>query len=79
MSLTMNEIKEKLLERYEVDDLVEALAVTSEELLDRFEDKLINRLDGFEEDLKDLGYKYKNFRLLSNVFVNAYFPQCLSN
>ena len=53
MSLTMNEIKEKILERYEVDDLVEALAVTSEELLDRFEDKLINRLDGFEEDLKE--------------------------
>ena len=53
MSLTMFEIKEKLLERYEVDDLVEALAVTSEELLDRFEDKLINRLDGFEEDLRE--------------------------
>ena len=53
MSLTMFEIKEKLLERYEVDDLVEALAVTSEELLDRFEDKLINRLDEFEEDLKE--------------------------
>jgi len=53
MSLTMFEIKEKLLERYEVDDLVEALAVTSEELLDRFEDKLINRLDGFEEDLNE--------------------------
>ena len=53
MSLTMNEIKEKLLERYEVDDLVEALAVTSEELLDRFEDKLINRLDEFEEDLNE--------------------------
>ena len=53
MSLTMSEIKEKLLERYEVDDLVEALAVTSEELLDRFEDKLINRFDGFEEDLKE--------------------------
>ena len=53
MSLTMSEIKEKLLERYEVDDLVEALAVTSEELLDRFEDKLINRLDEFEEDLNE--------------------------
>jgi len=49
----MSEIKEKLLERYEVDDLVEALAVTSEELLDRFEDKLINRLDEFEEDLNE--------------------------
>tara|TARA_R110002020_G_scaffold63969_2_gene170207 strand:- start:373 stop:552 length:180 start_codon:yes stop_codon:yes gene_type:complete len=49
----MSEIKEKLLERYEVDDLVEALSVTSEELLDRFEDKLINRLDRFEEDLNE--------------------------
>lgn len=53
MSLTMSEIKEKLLERYEVDDLVEALEVTSEELLDRFEDKLINRLDIFEEELNE--------------------------
>ena len=49
----MSEIKEKLLERYEVDDLVEALEVTSEELLDRFEDKLINRLDSFEEELNE--------------------------
>tara|TARA_R110002020_G_scaffold191872_1_gene391841 strand:+ start:2056 stop:2241 length:186 start_codon:yes stop_codon:yes gene_type:complete len=49
----MFEIKEKLLERYEVDDLVEALDVTSEELLDRFEDKLINRLDSFEEELNE--------------------------
>tara|TARA_R100000664_G_scaffold4130_1_gene8561 strand:- start:2241 stop:2423 length:183 start_codon:yes stop_codon:yes gene_type:complete len=49
----MSEIKEKLLERYEVDDLMLALEVTSEELLERFEDKLIKRLDTFEEDLKD--------------------------
>ena len=53
MSLTMFEIKEKLLERYEVDDLVEALDVTCEELLDRFEDILINRLDSFEEELNE--------------------------
>ena len=36
-----------------MDDLVEALDVTSEELLDRFEDKLINRLDSFEEELNE--------------------------
>ena len=53
MSLTMSEIKEKLLERYEVDDLVEALEVTSEELLDRFEYKLINRRDSFEDELNE--------------------------
>ena len=45
MSLTLEEIKERILKTYDPDDLLEALEVTSEELLDRFEDKLINRLD----------------------------------
>ena len=47
MSLTLEEIKERLLKTYDPDDLLEALEITSEELLDRFEDKLINRLDIF--------------------------------
>lgn len=53
MSLTLGEIKEKLLKLYDPDDLLEALEITSEELLDRFEDKLINRFDSFEEELED--------------------------
>ena len=53
MSLTLEEIKERLLDTYDADDFLEALEITSEELLDRFEDKLINRLDKFEEELKD--------------------------
>lgn len=53
MSLTLEEIKERLLDTYDVDDFLEALEITSEELLDRFEDKLINRLDKFEEELTD--------------------------
>jgi len=53
MSLTLEEIKERILKTYDPDDLLEALEITSEELLDRFEDKLINRLDEFEEDLTD--------------------------
>ena len=53
MSLTLEEIKERILKTYDPDDLLEALELTSEELLDRFEDKLINRLDEFEEDLTD--------------------------
>lgn len=53
MSLTLEEIKEKLLDTYDADDFLEALEITSEELLDRFEDKLINRLDKFEEELTD--------------------------
>ncbi len=42
-----------LLQRYDPDDLIEYLELTSEEILDRFEDKLINRLDKFQEELQD--------------------------
>lgn len=52
MSLTLEEIKERLLKIYDPEDFLEALDITSEELLDRFEDKLINRLDDFEEELE---------------------------
>ena len=52
MSLTMDEIKERILRMYDPDDLLEALEISAEELLDRFEDKLINRLDKFEEELQ---------------------------
>ncbi len=47
MSLIMDEIKERVLQRYDADDLVEALDVSAEELIDRFEDKFINRLHKF--------------------------------
>lgn len=53
MSLTLEEIKERLLKTYDPDDLIEALEITSEEVLDMFEDKLINKLDVFEEELED--------------------------
>ena len=53
MSLTMEEIKERLLRTYDPDDFLESLEITSEELLDRFEDKLINRLEKFAEELED--------------------------
>lgn len=52
-NLTMDEIREKILDRYDPDDLIEFLELTSEEILDRFEDKLINRLEMFEEELQD--------------------------
>ena len=51
MSLTMDEIKEKLLVRYDANFLLESLDISSEELLARFEDKLLNRLDTFEEEM----------------------------
>ena len=52
-NLTMDEIREKILDRYDPDDLIDFLELTSEEILDRFEDKLINRLEMFEEELTD--------------------------
>ena len=51
MSLTLEEIKERLLRTYDPEDFLEALEITSEQLLDRFEDKLLNRLDVFAEEL----------------------------
>ncbi len=51
MSLTMEEIKERLLRTYDPEDFLETLEINSEELLDRFEDKLINRLEYFAEEL----------------------------
>jgi hypothetical protein len=53
MSLTLDEIKERLLQTYDPDDLLEALQISSEEILDRFEDKLLRKLDEFQEDLED--------------------------
>jgi hypothetical protein len=58
MSLTLEEIKEKILRLYDPDDLLEALQISSEEILDRFEDKLIRKLDEFTEELEDEVYEY---------------------
>ena len=52
-NLTIDEIMEMILKRYDPDDLIDYLELTSEEILDRFEDKLINRLEMFEEELQD--------------------------
>ena len=53
MSLTLEEIKERLLRLYDPDDLLEALQISSEEMLDRFEDKLLRKLDQFQEELEE--------------------------
>ena len=58
MSLTLEEIKERLLKTFDPDDLLEVLQITSEEMLDRFEDKLINRLDVFEQELEEEENEY---------------------
>ena len=53
MSLTLEEIKERLLKNLDPDDLLEALQITSEEMLDRFEDKLLRKLENFHEELEE--------------------------
>ena len=58
MSLTLEEVKERLLKTFDPDDLLEAFQITSEEMLDRFEDKLINRLDVFEQELEEEENEY---------------------
>ena len=57
MSLTLEEIKERLLRLYDPDDLLEALQISAEDILDRFEDKLLRKLDAFQEDLEE-EYEY---------------------
>ena len=58
MSLTLEEVKERLFKTFDPDDLLEALQITSEQILDRFEDKLINRLDVFEQELEEEENEY---------------------
>lgn len=53
MSLTLEEIKERLLKLYDPDDLLEALQISAQEILDRFEDKLLRRLDTFQEEIEE--------------------------
>jgi hypothetical protein len=54
MSLTLEEIKERLLHLYDPDDLIEALQISAEDILDRFEDKLLRKLDDFQEELEEV-------------------------
>ncbi len=50
MSVTLTELREYLLNTYDPDDIVESLQISSEELLNRFDDKLVENIHKFEED-----------------------------
>ncbi len=49
MSLTIEELIEIVGERYDPDLLVEVMQITSEEILERFKDKVEENYDKFEE------------------------------
>jgi len=52
MTLTTKDVNDRLRQISEVD-LLEILDITSEDILDRFQDKIDQRRDYFEEDLED--------------------------
>jgi hypothetical protein len=47
--LTLTELKERVIQEYDPDLLLEVLEITTEELLERFEDKFIENIESFEE------------------------------
>ena len=48
MTLTLEEIKERIILEYDPDLIIEVLEITTQELLDNFEDKLIENLYKFD-------------------------------
>lgn len=53
MSRTFEEIKEQILNKYDVDFLCEVLEITSDSLVDRYEDLIIKNLEMFEEAIEN--------------------------
>tara|TARA_R110002020_G_C16236259_1_gene768787 strand:- start:137 stop:304 length:168 start_codon:yes stop_codon:yes gene_type:complete len=51
---TLDELREKVLQRFEVDDILMLLDINAEELVDRFEDKFIDRMDDIQKEMEDL-------------------------
>tara|TARA_R110000822_G_scaffold231557_2_gene363455 strand:+ start:418 stop:585 length:168 start_codon:yes stop_codon:yes gene_type:complete len=50
MSSTFEEVREKILANYDVDLLCEVLDISSETLVDRFEDLVMKNIHKFEEE-----------------------------
>ncbi len=48
--MLLEEIKEKIVDKYDPDDICDALEITTQELLDAFEAKLVAEIDKFEVD-----------------------------
>ena len=54
LNSSFDELREKVLQRLEVDDILILLDINAEELLDRFEDKFIDRQDKIHEEMEEL-------------------------
>ena len=53
MSLTLEEMKEKIIRFYDPDDLIETFNITTGDILDAFEERLIQRFEEFEEEFEE--------------------------
>jgi len=51
--LTLNELKERLVQEHDVDTLVEMLGISPEELLDAFEEKVQANYEKLQESLQE--------------------------
>ena len=53
MSLTLRELKDKLAERYDPELLLEMLEISSEDIVEAFEDKILARFDNLQDEVSD--------------------------
>ena len=53
MALLLPELKDRLAQRFDVVTLLELLDVTSEELLEAFQDRVSDRMEYLESQLED--------------------------
>jgi hypothetical protein len=53
MSLTLEELKEKIVLHLDEDLICELLSITTTDLIDAFEDRLIKNFDRIAEDFED--------------------------
>ena len=51
--MLLHELKERIVEEYDPDDIVEALELSTEDLLDAFEDRLLKNIHKFEGELDE--------------------------
>lgn len=53
MTLTLEEKKERIIKLYDPDDVLEALELSTEDLVDAFEDKVVEKWFKFEVEDDD--------------------------
>ena len=49
MQMLYEELKERILQKYDVDLLCETLSISAEDLLDAFESRVLQNLEKFDE------------------------------